>query len=415
MNAEARSPVLILTADTGSGHRSVSRAIAESAASQPEAGIDVIELDPLASRDPLWRTSGRQARPEWGDVVVGMYGTVVVNAPWLWGMSYRAAKSPGTLATYGATYGHAVQQRIRDAIEVTAPAAVVSVHPLVNHAMATARHGHFTTTGIRLPLMTIVTDLVDVHPWWVSQDVDQIIVSTPGAVESVAGRGIDRHRIVLNGQPIREEFDLPQPTARDMRARLNLDPEAPMVMFMGGGDGAGRMIEVIDACHAELRGAGRPAVQFVAICGRNERAISVIAARGWDMPVVALGHVTNVHEWMVAADVVVTKPGPSTITEAMALGRPLLVGPPLPGQEEGNVPYVCQTGAGRSYRTPTEGARTLRLMLDDPDGLEVMARNGRASYRPGATRALVGLVARLARTPADGATADPVAVLPVPA
>ncbi|MGQ9715978.1 MAG: glycosyltransferase, partial [Anaerolineae bacterium] len=71
-----------------------------------------------------------------------------------------------------------------------------------------------------------------------------------------------------------------------------------------------------------------------------------LAARRWEVPTVVCGFVTDMHRWMAAADVVVTKAGPSTVAEALALGKPVLLYGAVPGQEEGNITYVVASGAG---------------------------------------------------------------------
>lgn len=129
--------VLVLTSDTGSGHRSVSRALVAGASGAPDRGIELIEFDPLVSGDPLLaqERSGGGVRPALMDRVVGLYGAVIVRAPWTWGLAFHLAGLPGMRSIYHALHGRTVTSRIRAAIRATRAQAVVSVHPLVNDAM----------------------------------------------------------------------------------------------------------------------------------------------------------------------------------------------------------------------------------------------------------------------------------------
>lgn len=364
--------VLVLTSDTGSGHRSVSRALVAGASDVPERALELIEFDPLVSNDPvLSRERGANAvRSSVFDRIVGLYGPLIVRAPWAWGLAFRVAALPGMASLYHAVYGSTVASRIGAAIRATRAQAVVSVHPLVNDAMVSARN----SMGRDMPLLTVVTDLVDVHPWWANAAIDRFVVGTGDAARALIALGIEPSRTSVTGIPLRSTFGRVTRSVREMREQLGLDPAQQMVLFMGGGDGAGRLAEVVAACDALVRAGSVDVTSFVVICGRNEPLRASLAAREWRGPTTILGQVANVHEWMTASDVVVTKPGSLTVSEALAIGRPLLLGPPLPGQEEGNIPFVCDNGAGLAYRHPTEASTLLEGMLADPSALWEMGQ-----------------------------------------
>jgi UDP-N-acetylglucosamine:LPS N-acetylglucosamine transferase len=342
------------------------------ASGAPERGIELIEFDPLVSGDPLLaqERSTVGVHPAFMDRVVGLYGAVIVRAPWAWGLAFHLAALPGMRSIYHALHGRTVTSRIRAAIRATRAQAVVSVHPLVNDAMVAARNSE----GRDLPLLTVVTDLVDVHPWWANGAVDRYVVGTGDAAGALLGLGIEPSRISVTGIPLRPTFGRVTSSAREMREHLGLDPAHPTVLFMGGGDGAGRLAEVVGACDAVVRSRGTEVTRFVVICGRNEPLRAAFEAREWRGPTTILGQVANVHEWMTASDVVVTKPGSLTVSESLAIGRPLLLGPPLPGQEEGNIPFVCDNGAGMAYRDATEASMLLEGMLADPASLWEMGQ-----------------------------------------
>jgi UDP-N-acetylglucosamine:LPS N-acetylglucosamine transferase len=342
------------------------------ASGAPERGIELIEFDPLVSGDPLLaqERSTVGVHPALMDRVVGLYGAVIVRAPWAWGLAFHLAALPGMRSIYHALHGRTVTSRIRAAIRATRAQAVVSVHPLVNDAMVAARNSE----GRDLPLLTVVTDLVDVHPWWANGAVDRYVVGTGDAAGALIGLGIEPSRISVTGIPLRPTFGRVTSSAREMREHLGLDPAHPTVLFMGGGDGAGRLAEVVGACDAVVRSRGKEVTRFVVICGRNEPLRAAFEAREWRGPTTILGQVANVHEWMTASDVVVTKPGSLTVSESLAIGRPLLLGPPLPGQEEGNIPFVCDNGAGMAYRDATEASMLLEGMLADPASLWEMGQ-----------------------------------------
>jgi 1,2-diacylglycerol 3-beta-galactosyltransferase len=81
-----------------------------------------------------------------------------------------------------------------------------------------------------------------------------------------------------------------------------------------------------------------------------------------------------------------------TVAESLAVGRPILLGPPLPGQEEGNVPLVVDSGAGLAYRDATGASEALRAMLSDPSALWEMGQRGLRMRRGDATERILDMV-----------------------
>ena len=386
--------MLVLTSDTGAGHRSASRALVEGARAAPERALELLELDPYRADDPFWAAFGAtdevrirggvRAIDAFADRVVTWYGAVIRHAPWLWGLAYRGAATALGATAYHAVYGRAVARRIRRAVTVSGASAVVSVHPLCNRAMAISAGG--------LPCAVIVTDLVDVHPFWAGHPGARHVVATPEAAGALANLGVAPGRITTIGLPLRPAFRRIDHTAREMRQRLGLDPAREVVLFMGGGAGAGDMEAVLRACDRDSRVGDAATSTFVIVCGRNEALRTSVESRAWRGPVRVLGFEPAIYEWMIASTVIVTKPGSLTVAESLAVGRPILLGPPLPGQEEGNVPLVVDAGAGLAYRDATEASEMLRAMLAEPSALWEMGQRGLRMRRADATERILDIV-----------------------
>jgi 1,2-diacylglycerol 3-beta-galactosyltransferase len=400
--------VLLLTSDTGGGHRSVAAALRVAAAERQEWQVELVEIDPFQPLPPALRAgpTEREAyefRPY--DRLVRLYGPLILRAPWLWGWLFHLADNRAMLEGYLAWFGPHVRGRIERAARAVDASAVVSVHPLVNHVMvqATGRLGRSRRqAGARIPMMTVLTDLVDVHRWWVAPGIDQYVVPTDSAAGRLHRLGVPPSKIAVLGIPLRREFGTTAVSAREMRSRLGLDPDLSTVLLMGGGDGAGRLVATARAIGA-LAERGGPPFQLVVLSGRNHHARIELEARRWAMPFHCTGYVSNIAEYMTAADVVVTKPGSLTVAEALAMGRPLLLGRPLPGQEEGNVPYVVEAGAGLAFRSPTEAADAVEYLLGDPATRWEMGQRAARLSRPRATeRTLDLLQSQLLRAEAAG-------------
>jgi UDP-N-acetylglucosamine:LPS N-acetylglucosamine transferase len=323
--------------------------------------------------------------------MIALYGPVIVKAPWLWGYAFKAVDNNAGVSLCLALFGPIVRRRIADAIEQTGADAVVSVHPVVNHAMAQARR-RLGLAG--LPLVTVLTDLVDVHRFWVSREVDQYVAGSDAAAARLDALGVAPHKIATLGIPLRPAFSQCRRSAREMRRELGVDPDRSTILVMGGGEGAGRIVETAQRI-AGLAHRRRPDFQVLVVAGRNEVARRALERHLWPVPARVYGFAPNIAELMTAADVVVTKPGSLTVSEALTLGRPLVLGPPLPGQEEGNVPYVVHSGAGFAYRDPDEAAEAVEYLLDDPATRWEMGQRAARLGHPNATERVLDLVQSL--------------------
>ena len=321
------------------------------------------------------------------DKIVALYGPAIVKAPWLWGLGFRAVDNELGLRFYLSFLSQRFGERIAALVERTEAVAMVSVHPLVNHLMVRVRD---RLRRPALPLMTVLTDLVDVHHWWAARGVDQYVASSDVAAARLADLGISPARIATLGIPIRREFAHATASAREMRSRLELDPNLTLLLLMGGGDGAGRLAETARAV-AQLAHGGKR-FQLVVVTARNVRARNELEAEKWPMPTRVLGFVPNIVDYMIAADVIATKPGSLTVSEGLALGRPLLLGRPLPGQEEGNVSYVVGAEAGLAYQAPAEAAEAFAYLLDDPTVRWDMGQNAARLGNPHAAERVIDLL-----------------------
>jgi 1,2-diacylglycerol 3-beta-galactosyltransferase len=105
--------------------------------------------------------------------------------------------------------------------------------------------------------------------------------------------------------------------------------------------------------------------------------------------VVGLGFITNMADYMVASDVLVTKAGPGTIAEAAAVGLPVMVTSFLPGQEAGNVDYVLENGFGDYNQDPVQIGETVATWLQDPGLLEGMSHRSFEIGQPQAAEEIV--------------------------
>src|SRR5262245_28884418 len=153
----------------------------------------------------------------------------------------------------------------------------------------------------------------------------------------------------------------------EARRQIGLDPDRPVITVMGGSFGLN-----IDDQVEPLLQCGVADAQLLVICGRNAAARTRLEQRKLPARVHVLGFVTGIQHMLAAADMVVTKPGGLTTSEALALGRPLVLTRPLPGHEEGNADVLCGLGAAVRVSGPESLAATVGALLRDPQRLSAM-------------------------------------------
>lgn len=316
--------------DTGGGHRAAAEAIIRALEQlTPEGELQTPMIDFF-----------RETFPPPFNRTPALYRPVVDNTPWLWGLSFTLTKprlARAALAGFEAALGGRALRRL---FIHTAPDLVVSVHPLATGWPC--RILHRTLPGV--PFVTVVTDLATGHPSWFSRCTDYCFVPSEEAYRNALREGVPPERLVVTGLPIDLRFaTLPDPSeAAAIKAEYGAAPEKPLVLLVGGGEGMGPLED-----YARAVAESGVDLTLMVIAGRNEALRRRLERRSWPIPVIVTGFVRDMPRRMVAADAILTKAGPGTLSEALAAGLPILVTGFIPGQEEGNVTWVVGAGAGR--------------------------------------------------------------------
>ena len=248
----------------------------------------------------------------------------------------------------------------------------VSAHPLLT--MPTLR----ALGKRRPPFITVVTDLVSAHAFWFYPKVDLIIVPTEGAYQRALKNKVPPEKLKVVGLPISQRFSAPPGDKTKLRQTLGWRPDLITILLVGGGEGMGPLYEI--ACG--IADMGLP-LQLAIVAGRNDSLRARLNAVQWKIPARIYGFVTNMPDLMRAADLIVTKAGPSSVVEAINAGLPIILSGALPGQEEGNIHFVVDNGAGRWAPGPTRVVAAVReLAGSGPEALAAAAANARKLARP---------------------------------
>jgi 1,2-diacylglycerol 3-beta-galactosyltransferase len=378
MNTTQRT-ILFLIADTGAGHRSAANAITraitmisqkeqeEWLAHQSTPHTDASLLQEQVGNNALAQLPPPTYRIEIVDVfeeytrfplreAAKLYGPTIRYNPKLFGEVFHRSNREGTVLTVNTLAKPLIHNGLLRLITSVQPDVIVSIHPLVNHATIKV----LSELRLYIPFLTVVTDLVTIHYSWYAPGADAYIVPTEQAKQLYLQRGLDPKRVHILGMPIDPKFTRPTESKLDLQQRFGLKPGVPVVLLVGGGDGAGGLQTVVRA----ISQAHLP-VQLLVVTGRNKRLYAHLQRTRSQLHVPAkiFGFVQNMPEFMHASDVIVTKAGPGTICEALACHLPIILSGYVPGQEEGNVEYVVNNNVGVLAQNSIELVDALRRLL----------------------------------------------------
>ena len=288
-------------------------------------------------------------------MIFNAYRKTVTNRPKLFSMLYRSQYNKSLNRVAQLALHRIFYAQTLNVIEQLHPDIVISTHPFPGNVVSRLKR-----SGVEVPLCTVITDY-DAHGTWISPETNMYLVSTPEVKNKLLLKGVPQERIQVTGIPVHPSFL----TRHDRNAVLRKYglKNMPTVLVMGGGWGIGPK----DIC--EHLASWREQIQLIFCLGNNEKAIAKMSAEPLyrHEHIRLLGFTNEVDKLMDVSDLLVTKPGGMTCTEALAKGLPMLFTDALPGQEEKNVLRQRQLlflrrvkPEGQHTNLPCSGAWTCR-------------------------------------------------------
>jgi processive 1,2-diacylglycerol beta-glucosyltransferase len=184
----------------------------------------------------------------------------------------------------------------------------------------------------------IVTDF-EAHAFWLEPSANFYCVAAEETKGSLVARGVDPSCVAVTGIPISSKFSA-KLNQQETRRKYGLRDDLPVLLVLSGGFGMGPVEEIL----AELDQVDQN-FHTVVVAGRNDELRQKLCVQDRTHPTQVLGFTRNMHELMTVADLIVTKPGGLTTSEALAMGKPILVLNPIPGQESANSDFLLEHGA----------------------------------------------------------------------
>jgi processive 1,2-diacylglycerol beta-glucosyltransferase len=317
------------------------------------------------------------------------YIGIVKLLPQLYKFAYDQAERATKISAFKTWLHRYTALNLRQFVSELRPDVVVCTHAFPCGVMAEYKR-EFADAP---PVVGIVTDFV-VHPFWIHRNIDRYAVATAAMRQTLVARGVAPSRVIVTGIPIDCHF-AQATTKRRARQQIGVPLDVTTLLLMGGGLGIGPLenaLLAIDRLTAQ--------VQTVVVVGKNKSLEKRLhdVARTLHHRVKVAGFIQNVYDYMRAADILVSKPGGLTSSEALAAELPIVMLRPLPGQEERNARYLQESGVGVRAQSSRELTDMLDRLLSDPARLARMRASARRLAKPDAADSIAemieGLVAK---------------------
>jgi len=466
--------ILFLSSDTGGGHRASAEALA--AQFQRLYPGSTYELLDIVKDQGPYPFNGLES---W-------YPHLSRN-PSQWHFVYQLSNHRAFESMSKIYFNIMTERSVRKRIQSYDADVVISVHPLMTTVPMTSCEKISIETGKHLPFFTVVTDLGSGHCTWFEKGVEKMFIASESIRKLAIERGqVPNSKLVQSGLPIRYDFSLEaerlgnhgrvsflgKKYQDEVKSSLGIGT-TNTILLMGGGDGLGRLNDVVKRLY--LEGSRRKlSLSIVVVCGRNNSLRQQLETFDWNdlrererrlqdeqkekgeimraciqnpfnmlqkkthglhfipliqnkvapkpkndfvycdsdssdmsssssdgtvnppqnVTVIPLGFVSNIAQYMVAADVLITKAGPGTIAEAASVGLPVLLTSFLPGQEEGNVDFVVSKGFGlfQEDKSPETVAAIVCTWLQDPAKLNDMSKKAHQAGSPRAAEDIARII-----------------------
>ena len=315
------------------------------------------------------------------------YKEMAKKAPWAWGEIYDHSQK-GAMSHISSGANRFMSIKLYKLFEEFQPDIVISTHPFASQMTAYLKEKNKTNCK----LASIMTDFASHDQWLVGSDyIDYIFVSHEGMKKEIIKKGIPASKIHATGIPLSNRF-LEHFNRKEIKASFDLEYSKKTILFFGGGEfglGKEKTLKILQAFIDNIKDE----YQIIAISGKNEKMQAKFEELVGNNPDVQVyGYTNEVPELMSISDLVVTKPGGLTITEALASGLPIVVINPIPGQEVENAEFLERKGVAVWIRKTEDPYEAVKELLDNPEQIKHMKIRSKLMAKRNSTRDICKII-----------------------
>ncbi|OSX53552.1 diglucosyl diacylglycerol synthase [Anoxybacillus ayderensis] len=362
--------VLILTASFGNGHMQVAKTIEQEFIRQ---GIEHVVVSNLFA----------ESYPRMNQMTEYMYlKSYSIGQP-LYHLFYHGIEKIYDKKFMNWSY-YFGKKRLTDLLTKEKPNMIIYTFPMIGVPQFLSRH------GMSIPTFSILTDYC-LHKIWIQPYIDQYYVATSDLKQQMTHAGVPETNIRVTGIPIRHAFEQVIPPS-SIYKKYHISPQKPVILIIAGAHGVLKDIKTI--CKTLIH----EHVQLVVVCGNNEALRVKLQALATQFPerLRVFGYVERIDELFRIATLIVTKPGGITLTEATAMGVPLILYRPTPGQERENALYFSKKGGAIIAENIDECHMYIHRLLRNEEALLDMKYAVRSLHHPHAASNVVRHMLQLA-------------------
>lgn len=378
--------IFIIYANAGAGHKKAAEAlfkVAELRLQKPEVEI----FDALDYTNSFFK---------WAYSATYLFS--VNYLPYLWGFFYYLFDFKpvySLVSPLRSMFNFLNSRKLRDKLINEKPDVVISTHFLPSCVTA-----NLISRGLlETKLLTVMTDFLP-HYVWINPGTNFYSVAVPIAKQRLISRGVSEEKIKIFGIPINPLF-LQEEEKSVLRKKLGFAQDKFIALLVSGGFGVGpveEMLRILDKSVLDL--------EIVVVCGNNPHLYRKLKKRNFRKKMHLFAFVNNMHQLMKASDVIITKAGGLSVSEALACNLPILVVPPVPGQEGRN----CYVLTQNKVAVRLGSIRALgRIMIDfiEDKARVVQMENIKSLAHPMATFDIIEFAMRLCHNSAFEKNAQP--------
>lgn len=343
MNLQKR--ILILTSDSGFGHRSAANSVVKALEMQHPQETQTVVINPIIDQPSPLLLKKTELN----------YDQTVCKSPGFYRLSYEISNSRPASAIVESTLTIALYRNMQQIITEFQPDCILNTNLMFNAPTGAVKN----LLKLSIPFHTVVTDLADVHSMWFNSNPDCFFVASEWVKTKAMSDGIAPEKIVISGIPVDPYFSTGPFDKARLRVSKDLDPDLTTILVVGS-----RRVNGILENLSALEKSDQP-FQVIVIAGGDNQLYNDLAGRKWKFPILVKNFVNDIPQWMACADILVTKAGGLIISEGLAAGLPIVMIDNLPGQEEGNVRFVVEHQAGAMVENPMELLSLVESLMND--------------------------------------------------
>jgi len=311
---------------------------------------------------------------------------MVNRAPELWGYLYqKSEQAPYKKQALIKYFDQLMYKKYISKIFELNPDAIICTHFLPYISISS----ELRKKRSKIPIFAATTDF-DVHQLWIDPIVKKYFVFNEESAWQLQSKQVPAEIIKVNGIPVMPEF-CSKENITSVQRKLNVLNNRFTILILSGGFGIGHVKDIVEQVSRTLANYRKKKFNLLIVCGKNEKVQKEIKSMRFSDNIDAhiFGFVNNVHQLMDASDLVITKSGGLTSSEAMAKSLPMLIIDPIPGQESRNADLIVEHGAGWKAINMANLSFKLRRIIDTPSILFEASNAARDLAKPDAARQIL--------------------------